>query len=65
MTHRGRLNAIAPIIMYSGFAAGPPLAGRLAERFSLAVIWPWTFLLSLAAAVLLALLHWRERATAP
>jgi MFS family permease len=62
MTHRGRINAIAPVIMYSGFAAGPPLAGRLAERFSLAVIWPWTFFLSLAAALLLGLLYWRERA---
>jgi len=64
LTHRGRINAIAPIIMWSGFAAGPPLAGRLAERFSLAVIWPWTFILSLAAALLLALLYWRERAAA-
>ena len=63
LTHRGRINAIAPIIMWSGFAAGPPLAGRLAERFSLAVIWPWTFILSLAAALLLALLYWRERAS--
>lgn len=64
LTHRGRINAIAPIIMYSGFAAGPPLAGSLIERFSLAVIWPWTFTLSLAAALLLALLHWREQAVA-
>ena len=62
LTHRGRVNAIAPIIMYSGFAAGPPLAGSLIERFSLAVIWPWTFALSLAAALLLALLYGRERA---
>jgi MFS family permease len=62
LTHRGRINAIAPIIMYSGMAAGPPLAGRLAERFSLGVIWPWTFLLSLVAGLLLALLYWRERA---
>ncbi len=61
MTHRGRINAIAPIIMYSGFAAGPPLAGRLIERFSLAVIWPGAFALSLAAALLLALLYVRER----
>jgi MFS family permease len=64
LTHRGRINAIAPIIMYSGFAAGPPLAGRLIELFSLAVIWPWTFVLSLAAALLLALLYWREQAAA-
>lgn len=62
MTHRGRINAIAPIIMYSGFAAGPPLAGWLIERFSLAVIWPGAFVLSLAAALLLALLFRRERA---
>ncbi len=61
LTHRGRVNAIAPIIMYSGMAAGPPLAGRLIELFSLSVIWPWTFALSLAAALLLGLLYWRER----
>jgi predicted MFS family arabinose efflux permease len=62
LTHRGRVNAVAPIIMYSGMAAGPPLAGRLIELSSLAMIWPCTFALSLAAALLLALLHWRERA---
>jgi len=61
LTHRGRINAIAPIIMWSGHAFGPPLAGRLIERFSVAVIWPGTFILSLAAAVLMALLYRRER----
>jgi predicted MFS family arabinose efflux permease len=63
LTHRGRVNAIAPIIMYSGFAAGPPLAGRLVERFSLSVIWPGAFVLSLAAALLLTLLFRLERSS--
>jgi MFS family permease len=62
LTHRGRVNAIAPIIMFSGHAIGPPLAGRLIERFSLKVIWPGTFVLALAGAALLVLLDRRERA---
>ncbi len=61
MTHRGRFNAVAPIIMFSGQAAGPPLAGWVIERFSLAVIWPATLVLGLAGAALMALLHARER----
>ena len=61
MTHRGRINSVAPIIMFSGQAAGPPLAGWVIERFSLALVWPATFVLGLAGAVLMAVLHFRER----
>jgi MFS family permease len=64
LTHRGRVNAIAPIIMFSGHAAGPPLAGWLIERFSLSVIWPGAFVLALAGAALLVLLYRRERRSA-
>jgi MFS family permease len=61
MTHRGRINSVAPIIMWSGQAVGPPLAGWAIERFSLSVIWPATIVLSLAGAALMALLHRGER----
>jgi MFS family permease len=65
MTHRGRINSVAPIIMWSGQAAGPPLAGWAIERFSLAVIWPATLALGLAGAVLMGLLHLREQGRRP
>jgi len=61
MTHRGRINSVAPIIMFSGQASGPALAGRVIDRFSLAVIWPATVVLGLAGAALMAALHARER----
>ena len=61
MTHRGRINSVTPIIMFSGQAAGPPLAGWVIERFSLAAVWPATFVLGLAGAVLMGVLHLRER----
>jgi MFS family permease len=61
LTHRGRINAVAPIIMFSGHAMGPPLAGWLIERFSLRVIWPGSFILALAGAALLVLLDRSER----
>ncbi len=60
ITHRGRINAIAPIIMWSGFGMGPPLSAQFIERFSLASIWPLCFLLSLLAAGLLFGMHLLE-----
>jgi MFS family permease len=61
ITHRARVNAIAPIIMYSGQAIGPPLAGLLIDRYSVADIWPLTLLLSLAGSGMLMLLFLFER----
>ncbi len=61
ITHRARVNAIAPIIMYSGQAFGPPLAGLFIDRFSVAGIWPVTLVLSIAGAGLLLLLFLFER----
>jgi MFS family permease len=60
ITHRGRINAIAPIIMWSGFGLGPPLSAQLIERFSLDRIWPLCFVLSLLAAGLLFVMHLLE-----
>ena len=61
ITHRGRINAIAPIIMWSGFGLGPPLSAQFIERFSLVRIWPLCFLLSVLAAGLLFGLHLLEK----
>jgi MFS family permease len=60
ITHRARINAIAPIIMWSGFGLGPPLSAQFIERFSLPRIWPLCFALSLLAAALLFLLYLLE-----
>ncbi|MBN2552412.1 MAG: MFS transporter [Spirochaetales bacterium] len=61
ITHRARINAVAPIIMWSGFALGPPLSARFIERFSLYRIWPLCLGLSMVAAVLLLGLHLVEK----
>jgi MFS family permease len=60
ITHRGRINAIAPIIMWSGFGIGPPLSAQFIERFSLSRIWLLCFALSLLAAGLLLVIHLLE-----
>ena len=60
ITHRGRINAIAPIIMWSGFGLGPPLSAQFIERFSLDRIWPLCFALSLLAAGLFFGMHLLE-----
>jgi len=61
ITHRGRVNAVAPLVMWSGQAFGPPLAAQLIERFSVYAIWPLTFVLSLSGSALLTLVHLLER----
>lgn len=61
ITHRARVNSIAPIIMYSGQAIGPPLAGFFIDRYSVSGIWPITLLLSAAGSGLLLLLFLLER----
>jgi MFS family permease len=63
ITHRGRINAIAPIIMWSGFGLGPPLSAQFIERFSVDRIWPLCFLLSVLGAGLLFGLHLLEKKT--
>jgi MFS family permease len=60
ITHRGRINAIAPVIMWSGFGLGPPVSAQFIARFSLDRIWPLCFLLSLLAAALLFGMHLLE-----
>ena len=60
ITHRGRINAIAPIIMWSGFGLGPPLSAQFIEHYSLTGIWPLCFALSVLAAGLLLFIHLLE-----
>lgn len=61
ITHRGRISAVAPIIMYSGEAAGPPLAGWFIDVFSVNRIWDVALILSLTASLLMFVLYAIER----
>jgi len=61
ITHRGRFNAIAPIIMWSGQGIGPPLSAQFIERFALRHIWSLCFVVSLLGAFLLFALYSAER----
>ncbi len=63
ITHRGRFNAIAPIIMWSEFGLGPPLSAQFIKAFNLSSIWPLCFALSLLGAALLFVLHLLEQRT--
>jgi predicted MFS family arabinose efflux permease len=61
ISHRGRFNAILPIIRNAGHAAGPALMGLFIQRFSVRRVWPVTALLAGTAALLLLLLANLER----
>ena len=63
ITHRGRLNAVAAIIMWSGFGLGPPLTAQFIERFSLFAVWPLCLMLSLCAALMLFAVYLLEMRT--
>lgn len=61
ITHRGRISAVAPLIMYSGEAAGPPLAGWFIDLFSVNRIWDIALIISLGASCFMFLLYALER----
>jgi MFS family permease len=61
ITHRGRFNAIIPIIHASGFAVSPLLIGLFIEKSSLLWVWPLLFLLGIIAAAALFLLYRIEK----
>ncbi len=52
-SHRGRLNAILPLVMQAGFALSPPITGRYLAAHELRTIWPIMFLLGAAAVAAL------------
>lgn len=61
ITHRGRFNAIFPIIMGTGFALNPYIMGRFIENHGAAKVWPLCFILGVFCALLLTLLYLREK----
>jgi len=48
--HRGRMNALTPILVGAGFAFSPALTGELIDAHGLSVVWPLAGLISVVAA---------------
>lgn len=65
VSHRGRFNAIFPIIAEAGHAVGPYLTGRYLLRHSIRSVWQFAFYGSLAVACLLFLLNVAENMLRP
>ena len=61
MSHRGRFNAVIPIIMGGGFALGPLISGDYIRKYGINNIWPAICFLSIAAAVLMYFLYFSEK----
>jgi len=59
--HRGRMNAISPILTGLGFAVSPMVIGSFIERFSSRSVWPLAGLLAVVAAVGFLLLRIFDR----
>ena len=60
-SHRGRFNAIFPVIRRVGFAAGPMLSGLYAVRHGISSVWLPTGAIALAAGLLMLGLLFRQR----
>jgi len=63
ITHRGRFNAVVPVIMGVGMALGPYLSGKYIHYCGIRNLWFAIFLLSLIAAFLMYLLYLYEKIT--
>ena len=61
MSHRGRFNAVIPVIMGAGFALGPLISGDYIRKYGIKNIWPAIFFLSIVAAVLMYFLYLSEK----
>jgi MFS family permease len=61
MSHRGRFNAVIPLITGSGFAFGPLLMGIYIKNRNIIDAWPVAFVLSITAAVLFYVLYLKEK----
>lgn len=55
--HRGRMNALSPIIIGAGFAFGPLLGGAFVDRWGVGQIWPVAAIIATVGAVILLILR--------
>lgn len=61
MSHRGRFNAVIPLITGAGFAIGPAVMGMYIKNRSVIYAWPISFALSITAAFLFYILFIVEK----
>jgi predicted MFS family arabinose efflux permease len=61
MSHRGRFNAILPLISGLGFTVSTPIAGRIEDAWGIPALWLIVGLASALAACGLAMLGVSER----
>jgi MFS family permease len=61
MSHRGRFNAVIPVIMGVGFALGPLISGDYIRKYGINNIWPVICFLSIVTAVLMYSLYFSEK----
>jgi len=63
-SHRGRFNAILPLVMRSGYAFGPWVAGRYIDALGVRALWPVLFAVAVAGALGMTILARADRAHA-
>ncbi len=61
MSHRARINSVAPIVIGVGYATSPFIMGKFIEYNSLRMVWPLCGILSIAAAAGLTILYIMEK----
>lgn len=61
MTHRGRFNAVIPLISSTGFALGPAIMGMYIKNRAVKDGWPVVFVLALTASLLFYILYIHEK----
>ena len=59
-SHRGRFNAILPFLTRFGSAVAPAFSGKLIDRYGTNCIWPFSFLLAVAASLMMLILRYIE-----
>lgn len=57
ISHRGRFNALIPLITGSGFALGPLIMGTYINGRGVRAAWPLVFIVELGAAVMIFILY--------
>ncbi|RKD30613.1 MDR family MFS transporter [Thermohalobacter berrensis] len=61
MSHRGRFNAVLPIITGAGWALSPRIMGSFIESYGIKQVWIVAFIMGLCGATLMYLLYLVER----
>lgn len=60
-SHRGRFNAILPFLTRFGYAIAPSFSGKLIDNYGTSYIWPFSFLLAMAASIMMLSLRFIEK----